>query len=155
MPLTLLSIRIIQVTEVTDELVRACQRLTPQLTHINPPPSRAQLSSILAERTLILFLAQDQETGNEEIVGMATLVLYHVLTGMRAMIEDVVVDEKARGSGVGEALTRACLERAEQAGCQQTMLTSNPSREAANRLYQRMGFELRKTNVYKYSFKRG
>jgi hypothetical protein len=75
MPLTLLSIRIIQVTEVTDELVRACQRLIPQLTNINPPPSHAQLSRILAERTSILFLAQDQETGNEEIVGMATLVL--------------------------------------------------------------------------------
>lgn len=81
-------------------------------------------------------------------------MLYRVPTGMRAYIEDVVVDERARGRRIGEALTRACLERAKQAGASQVMLTSNPGRDAANRLYQRMGFELRKTNVYRYGFNR-
>ena len=84
---------------------------------------------------------------------MATLVLYRVPTGMRGIIEDVMVNESVRGRRIGEALMHACLERAQQAGCPQVMLTSNPSRVAANRLYQRMGFELRNTNVYRYNFK--
>ncbi len=150
MPLLSTSVKIIEAVEVTEELYQSCQRLIPQLTGKNPPPTRTELAMILSKGTSILFMAQDQGPGSVDIIGLATLVLYRVPTGMRAYIEDVVVDEQARGKGIGEALTRLCLERAEQAGCPQVLLTSNPGRQAANRLYQRMGFQLRKTNVYRY-----
>ncbi len=149
------SIKIIRAAEMTEELFQACQRLVLQLTRNNPPPTRIELSLLLAESKSALLMALDQNSAAGEIVGLATLVLYRVPTGMRAIIEDVVVDEKARGRGIGEALMRACLDQAELAGCPQVMLTSNPGREAANRLYKRMGFEQRKTNVYRYSIKRG
>ncbi|OGN98189.1 MAG: hypothetical protein A2Z71_01550 [Chloroflexi bacterium RBG_13_50_21] len=144
---------VIQVTGLTEQLYQACLRLVPQLTSNNPPPTRQELALMLSDGKSYLYLARHQAFG-EELVGLATLVLYRVPTGLRGYIEDVVVDERARGRRIGEALTRACLERAEEAGCQQVMLTSNPGREAANRLYRRMGFELRKTNVYRYNFKR-
>jgi ribosomal protein S18 acetylase RimI-like enzyme len=148
------NVQVTQVTEMTEELFNACQHLVPQLTHNNPPPTREQLALLLESPTAYLFMAKTPDFENG-IVGLATLVLYRVPTGVRAYIEDVVVDEKARGKRIGEALTRACLEKAEQAGAPQVMLTSNPGRSAANRLYQRMGFEERETNVYRYSFKRG
>jgi ribosomal protein S18 acetylase RimI-like enzyme len=86
---------------------------------------------------------------------MATLVVYRVPTGLRGYIEDVVVDEHARGQGVGEALTKACLNAAKKAGAPQVGLTSHPGRVAANVLYRKMGFEQRNTNVYKYEFRKG
>ena len=144
-------VQISQAIEMTEELYMACQRLVPQLTHNNPPPTREQLAQILESSASYLFMAKDPDFNNE-IIGLATLVLYRVPTGVRGTIEDVVVDEIARGKKIGEALTRACLERAEHAGAAQVMLTSNPGRTAANQLYQRMGFELRKTNVYRYRF---
>jgi ribosomal protein S18 acetylase RimI-like enzyme len=85
-----------------------------------------------------------------QVVGSLTLVFFAIPTGVRAIIEDVVVDEGARGSGVGEGLTRAALDRARLEGCKTVDLTSRPSREAANRLYQRIGFVQRETNVYRY-----
>ena len=148
------NIQISQVIEMTEELYKACQRLVPQLTYNNPPPTREQLAQMLESSASYLFMARYPDFG-DEIIGLATLVLYRVPTGVRGTIEDVVVDERARGRRIGEALTLACLERAEHAGAAQVMLTSNPGRTAANRLYQRMGFELCKTNVYRYSFKRG
>jgi ribosomal protein S18 acetylase RimI-like enzyme len=107
---------------------------------------------LLASPASNLFIARHEDSG-DEIIGLATLVLYRVPTGMRGYIEDVVVDEKRRGMRIGEALSQACLDYAEQAGAPQVMLTSNPGRQAAIRLYQRMGFELRKTNVFRYSFR--
>ena len=148
------NVKVTQVIEMTEELYLACQRLVPQLTHNNPPPTREQLAQMLTSSASYLFMARDPDFG-DGIIGLATLVLYRVPTGVRGYIEDVVVDEMARGRRIGEALTRACLEWAEHAGAAQVMLTSNPGRTAANRLYQRMGFEERKTNVYRYSFKRG
>lgn len=136
-------------TELTDELYQACQRLVPQLTTNHLPPSREELALLLSSPSSILFIAKQVGFG-QAIIGMATLILYRVPTGLRAYIEDVVVDERARGSRIGEALTRACLERAHHAGAFQAMLTCNPNRLAANKLYRRMGFELRKTNVYRY-----
>jgi ribosomal protein S18 acetylase RimI-like enzyme len=145
------NVQVSLVTEMTKELYLACQRLVPQLTHNNPPPTREQLTLLLESPATCLYIARipDFENG---IVGLATLVLYRVPTGVRGYIEDVVVDERARGRRIGEALTLACLEQAEQAGAPQVMLTSNRGRTAANRLYQRMGFELRETNVYRFSF---
>jgi ribosomal protein S18 acetylase RimI-like enzyme len=148
------NVQVTQVVELTEELFNACQRLVPQLTHTHPPPTREQLSQMLGSAASYLFTARDPDFG-DEIIGLATLILYRVPTGLRGYIEDVVVDESARGRHIGEALTRACLEWAQQAGTPQVMLTSNPGRTAANRLYQRMGFELRKTNVYRYSFRKG
>jgi ribosomal protein S18 acetylase RimI-like enzyme len=153
MPDTTPHFTIFQVNELTEQVYQACQRLVPQLTNNNLPPTREELASMQTMGSSILFLAQVPDFEGEQTIGMATLVLYRVPTGMRGIIEDVVVDESVRGRRIGEALMYACLERAQQAGCPQVMLTSNPSRVAANRLYQRMGFELRNTNVYRYNFK--
>jgi ribosomal protein S18 acetylase RimI-like enzyme len=84
------------------------------------------------------------------IVGSLTLVIFHIPTGVRAWIEDVVVDADARGKGVGEELNKFALAEAKRQGATTVDLTSRPSREAANRLYQRLGFEHRETNVYRY-----
>ncbi len=97
----------------------------------------------------VLLVARDGEP--PEIVGTLTLVVFRIPTGLRAWVEDVVVDDSVRGRGVGSALTREALRRAEAAGARTVDLTSRPSREAANRLYRRLGFELRETNVYRYS----
>jgi ribosomal protein S18 acetylase RimI-like enzyme len=154
MPNPMIEVEISQATEVTDELYQACQRLVEQLTDNNPPPTRQQLVEMLVSQSSILYLARHPDFG-DEIIGMATLVIYVVPTGVRGYIEDVVVDERARGSRIGEELMRVCLERAEREGAPQVMLTCNPGRTAANRMYKRIGFDLRKTNVYRYGFKRG
>src|SRR6478672_6132897 len=94
-----------------------------------------------------LLIARDDDG---TIVGSLTLVLFRIPTGVRAWIEDVVVDESARGSGVGEVLNREALRLAAEEGAVTVDLTSRPSREAANRLYKRLGFVERDTNVYRY-----
>ena len=142
-----------QATEVTEQLYQACQRLVPQLTSNNPPPTPQELSLLISSCSTFLFVARHSDF-RDEIIGMASLALYRVPTGLRAIIEDVVVAEKARGRRIGEALTQACLDHARQEGAAQVMLTSNPARVAANHMYQSMGFELRKTNVYKYRLQR-
>ena len=134
-------------TTLTDEVVDAFERLTPQLSGSNPAPSRQQLEEVVASPATVLFLATDD---TDHIVGSLTLVLFRVPTGLRAWIEDVVVDESVRGKGVGEALSRAAIDRARASGAVTVDLTSRPSREAANRLYQKIGFERRDTNVYRY-----
>ena len=143
-------IAISEVVEVSDEVVSACWRLAPQLSSSNPPPSPAQIAEIVHSPATILFIARDPELENQ-IVGMLTLVIFRIPTGQHAWIEDVVVDERARRKGIGEALTRAAIERARAAGAATVDLTSRPSREAANRLYQRLGFVKRDTNVYRYT----
>lgn len=139
----------IEVTEaaaVDDELLEAWARLVPQLSSSAPPPSREELDEIVRSPATVLFVARDAG----RIVGSLTLVLFRIPTGLRAIIEDVVTDEAARGRGVGTALTRAAIARAEETGCRTVDLTSRPSREAANRLYQQLGFKRRETNVYRY-----
>jgi ribosomal protein S18 acetylase RimI-like enzyme len=133
---------------VTPELVAAFERLVPQLSSSSPPTSEGHLAEIVESPGTMLFIARDAEG---TIVGSLTLATFRIPTGLRARIEDVVVDETARGQGVGEALSRAAIDRAEAAGAKTVDLTSRPSREAANRLYQRMGFELRESNVYRYT----
>lgn len=136
-----------EVTEVDDELVEAFQRLIPQLSRSNPPPTAQELVSIVKARSTALLIARDDDG---RIVGSLTLVLFRIPTGMRAWIEDVVVDDDARGQGIGNDLNEAALEHARRAGATTVDLTSRPSREAANRLYQRLGFVARDTNVYRY-----
>jgi ribosomal protein S18 acetylase RimI-like enzyme len=137
-----------EVVEVDDELVAAFERLTPQLSSSSPAPGVDELAAIVASPATVLFVARDIDSG--EIVGSLTLALFRIPTGMRAWIEDVVVDEAARGQGVGEALNQAALTRARADGAKTVDLTSRPSRQAANRLYARIGFEQRETNVYRY-----
>lgn len=134
-------------TEVTDELVDAFALLIPQLSSSNPPPDRAQLQAIVSSPSCVLFVARV----DGRIAGSLTLATFPIPTGVRAWIEDVVVDGAARGHGVGEALNAAAIEEARRRGAITVELTSRPSREAANRLYQRIGFEKRETNVYRYS----
>lgn len=138
-----------EATQVTAELVDAFARLVPQLSSSSPAPTWQQVAEMVESPATIVFVARDAGQANE-IVGSLTLALFRIPTGLRAWIEDVVVDDAARGQGLGEALTRAALDRARQMGAKTVDLTSRPSREAANRLYQRVGFELRTTNVYRY-----
>jgi ribosomal protein S18 acetylase RimI-like enzyme len=140
------TLRVVECTAVTPEVVEAFARLTPQLSSSNPAPSRQELEEVVGSSTTRLLIAKD----GDHIVGSLTLVLFRVPTGMRAWIEDVVVDEAARGRGVGETLSRAAVEHARSVGAVTVDLTSRPSREAANRLYQRIGFERRDTNVYRF-----
>jgi len=153
-------VRVEVVAAVTPALVAAFARLTPQLSRSNPPPSADQLAEIVASPATDLLVALDEEeraggdgggdaAGTGHIVGVLTLARFRIPTGVRAWIEDVVVDDSARGRGVGEALGRAALQRARAAGAVTVDLTSRPSREAANRLYDRLGFERRDTNVYR------
>jgi ribosomal protein S18 acetylase RimI-like enzyme len=145
-------IEIAEATEVTDELVAAFERLVPQLSRSNPPPTRDELAAIVGSPASILLIAVEHEdTGDDVILGSLTLAWFRIPTGVRAWIEDVVVDEAARGKGVGEKLNRHALDVARSLGARTVDLTSRPSREAANRLYQRIGFEPRETNVYRYS----
>lgn len=144
------SVEVCEVTEVTPEVVEAFERLIPQLSSSNPPPTADELADIVVSPASILFVARDR-SNNGRIVGSLTLALFRIPTGCRAWIEDVVVDHEARGRGVGEALNQHALERARRAGARTVDLTSRPSREAANRLYQRIGFVERSTNVYRYT----
>lgn len=132
---------------VTSEVVSAFESLIPQLSRSNPAPTEAELNEMVSSSASDVFIARVD--GN--IVGSLTLVTFRIPTGIRAWIEDVVVDESARGHGVGEALNQAAIAEARQKGAVTIDLTSRPSREAANRLYQRIGFVQRDTNVYRYS----
>jgi ribosomal protein S18 acetylase RimI-like enzyme len=138
-----------EATEATPEIVAAVQRLVPQLSRSAPMPTRAEVEDIVASPATVLLVARDDATG--EIVGTLTLALFRIPTGLRAWIEDVVVDQSVRGQGVGEALSREALHRAVAAGARTVDLTSRASREAANRLYQRIGFHRRDTNVYRWT----
>lgn len=131
---------------VDDELVAAFDRLIPQLSSSSPPPTAAELEEIVNNHWSALLLARV----DDEIVGSLTLAFYRIPTGLKAWIEDVVVDTAARGHGVGAALNEAALELARRRGAKDVSLTSRPEREAANRLYQRLGFVARETNVYRY-----
>ena len=136
-----------QATTVSDELVEAFARLVPQLSTSADPPSREQLEEIVASSAATILLARD-DAG--QIIGSLTLVIFRTPTGARAWIEDVVVDETARGQGAGEALVAEAIRLASDSGARTVDLTSRPSREAANALYEKVGFRARETNVYRY-----
>jgi ribosomal protein S18 acetylase RimI-like enzyme len=139
--------KIVEATEASPSLVEAFARLIPQLSSSNPPPTQAELAEIIAAPATQLLVALDDDG---TVLGALTLALFRIPTGLRAWIEDVVVDDAARGRGVGEAINREALARAKAAGATTVDLTSRPSRQAANRLYQRIGFQARTTNVYRY-----
>jgi ribosomal protein S18 acetylase RimI-like enzyme len=138
--------------EATQELCEALQRLIPQLGAHKVPPTLVELDALIRSESSTLLVARDPDE-NSSIAGILCLIVYRVPTGLRAMIEDVIVDHSARRRGIGEALMRRAIELAREAGAEGLSLTSNPSREAANLLYQALGFELRKTNPYFYRLK--
>jgi ribosomal protein S18 acetylase RimI-like enzyme len=142
---------IVRATAVTDELVSAFERLIPQLKLSFPSPSRQEAEALVSSGASILLVARYPDE-QAPIAGILTLIVYRVPTGIRARIEDVVVDEAMRGKGIGEALMRHALNMAREAGADGVALTSNPRREAANRLYQRLGFRPWQTNLYFYKF---
>jgi ribosomal protein S18 acetylase RimI-like enzyme len=135
--------------EATEELARAFARLIPQLSTTATPPDRQALAEIIAAPSNTVLLARDPSNGGE-IVGTLTLVMFRIPTAVRAWIEDVVVDSCARGRGVGEALTEEAVRIAQSRGARTIDLTSRRSREAAHRLYEKVGFAVRDTNVYRY-----
>ena len=131
------------------ELIDAFGFLIPQLSQSSPPPGERELAEMLSADGTTIFVARL----GTAIIGTLTLVVFRIPTGLRAWIEDVVVDDSARGHGAAEALTRAALEHAAALGAKTVELTSRPSREAANRLYQRLGFDRRETNLYRFTFR--
>ncbi len=135
--------KIERVTEATPELVETIERLLPQLSEARTPPTLDELAQTVAGETLLV--ARDDDG---EILGTLTLVVYRVSSGLKARVEDVIVDHAARGQGIGEALTREAMRRATELGVRTIELTSLPYRESANRLYRRLGFVRRPTNVY-------
>lgn len=135
--------KIEQVTEATPELVETIARLLPQLSEARTPPTLEELAQTVAGETLLV--ARDDDG---HVLGTLTLVVYRVSSGRKARIEDVIVDHEARGQGIGEALTREAMRRATELGVRTIELTSMPYRESANRLYRRLGFVRRPTNVY-------
>jgi ribosomal protein S18 acetylase RimI-like enzyme len=140
------------VTEVTEELHEALQRLIPQLGVHKIPPTLEDLDDLIKSRSSKILIARDPDQ-NGLIAGILSLTIYRVPTGIRSIIEDVIVDENVRRRGIGEALVQKAIELARASGADGISLTSNPKREAANQLYQSMGFELRKTNPYFYRLK--
>jgi ribosomal protein S18 acetylase RimI-like enzyme len=133
------------ITEVTDELHEAFQRLIPQLTTNNPPPSLNDLTALVRDSAPTLLVARNEK---KQIIGALTLTIYRVPTGIRSIIEDVVVDQSARGQGIGKALMKRAIKIAKEKGAANISLTSNPMREAANQLYVKLGFKKRETNSY-------
>jgi ribosomal protein S18 acetylase RimI-like enzyme len=134
------------VTEVTDELFDAWATLLPQLSSSAAPVTRDQLEEIVATPSTTLFMAR----ADGGYAGSLTLIVFRTPGSVQAWIEDVVVNETFRGRGIGEAITRHAVEHAQRTGATSINLTSRPSREAANRLYKKIGFEKRETNVYRY-----
>ena len=134
--------------EVTDEVVEAFGVLLPQLSSSAPPADRAALDRVVGSAATTLLIARS----DGKIAGTLSLVMFPIPTGLRAWIEDVIVDEAARGQGIGQVLTAEALRIAEEAGARTVDLTSRPSREAAGRLYERVGFQSRSTRLYRYTF---
>jgi ribosomal protein S18 acetylase RimI-like enzyme len=133
------------VTQADNELYEAFQRLVPQLTTNNPPPSLNDLIGLVRDSTSTLMVARNE---NGKIIGALTLIIYRVPTGIRSIVEDVIVDASDRGQGIGESLMKRAIDLAYEKGARNISLTSNPVREAANQLYLKMGFKKRDTNAY-------
>ncbi len=140
-------ISIAELLAVTPDVISAFEGLVPQLSSTSPPPTPEELTAMVESDSTHILIARD---GGGSVVGSMSLVVFRIPTGVRAWIEDVVVDERGRGSGVGAALISAATRMALDMGAKTVDLTSRPTREAANRLYRRLGFEVRDTNVYRY-----
>jgi ribosomal protein S18 acetylase RimI-like enzyme len=136
-----------KIREVSDELIEAINRLVPQLGTHKVIPTRKELTTLVSSEASTLWIARYPDE-NSSIMGMLAIAVYQVPTGIRSIIEDVVVDQEFRRQGIAEALLKEAIEHARNLGVAGIALTSNPKREAANKLYQSMGFEKRETNAY-------
>lgn len=145
-----MNVEVSEAVVVDDELINAFAHLIPQLSSSNPPPDRNALAAIVDNPDVTVFLAKDRDDA-DRIIGSLTLVTFRIPTGLRAFIEDVVVDDAVRRSGAGRAMTTAALDKARALGVSTVDLTSRPSREAANAMYQNMGFERRDSNLYRFA----
>jgi ribosomal protein S18 acetylase RimI-like enzyme len=134
-----------RITQVNENVTRAFSKLVPQLTGRKEYPSLEELERVIRSENTHLFVA----TEGDEVMGTLTLVFYQIPSGLKAWIEDVIVNESFRGKGVATALLCHALHIARDKGARKVDLTSAPSRGAANRLYQKLGFEQRETNVYR------
>ena len=148
------------IEQSSPELVAAMERLIPQLSRSAKPLTAEQTQALVDQDSVYLFVFRTDKPvtaadGNEveagTILGMLSLATFAIPTGVRAWVEDVVVDAGTRGMGAGQQLVEAAVAHAQKIGARTVGLTSRPSREAANRLYRRCGFELRETNVYRYA----
>ncbi|GHT22192.1 hypothetical protein AGMMS4957_12070 [Bacteroidia bacterium] len=139
-----MAMKIRQLSNITQDTVAAFERLLPQLTHARL--TMAELEAIINSDNVFLFVAEE----DEQILGTITLATYRTLSGLKAWIEDVIVDESKRGEGIGQTLVQFALDFAQGMGIQKIDLTSNPNRLAANALYQKMGLSRRETNVYRF-----
>ncbi len=140
------------VSALTDEIFESVKRLVPELGAHKPIPTREELMSLIDSEASKLWIARESDQYSL-IIGMLTLTVYRVPTGIRSIVEDVSVDSNYRRHGVARALMEVAINFARQAGADGVALTSNPQREAANLLYQSMGFERRNTNAYMYKLK--
>ena len=145
----MIMIKVFEITEMSQKVYDAFERLIPQLSSSAKIPSWDELSDLISSKAGIVLAAVDEDDPEEKILGTMTLVIFRIPTGLRAWVEDVVVDNAERGKGIGEKLIRAAIERAKTEGCRTIDLTSNPKREAAHRLYKRCGFEIRETCVFR------
>ncbi len=145
-----IKMEIVEIKEMSQAVLDAFTVLVPQLSSSAKIPTWEELEDLIQSRASILLAAVDPDQNNK-IVGSLTLAVFRLPTGVRSWIEDVVVDEQMRGRGVGEMLVRAAVDRARAEGAKTVDLTSRPSREAANRLYRRCGFEPRETNIYRFN----
>ena len=134
--------------KVTGEIVEAFGRLLPQLSTSAPPLGTDGLDALIGCPANTVLIARSAGA----IAGTLTLVMFPLPSGLRAWIEDVVVDESARRQGIAEALTLEALRHAREAGARTVDLTSRPSRVAAGSLYEKLGFTIRDTRVYRYTF---
>jgi len=137
-----------RLTHIDEHIVDAFRRLMPQLTSRRIDSSLATLEKVISSEETHLFVAIEEE----EIIGTLTLLFYQIPSGRKAWIEDVIVEQQARGKGVGTALMWHAMQTARSQAAEKVDLTSHPDRKAANKLYQKMGFRLRESNVYRYEF---
>ena len=140
-------IKISELTEATPSVLESINQLLPQLSSKASSLSMEQLLELISSDSTLVFVCSNAV---DEIIGMLSLVIMKIPTGRKAWIEDVVVDSKARGQGLGKALMDHALQEARERGVKSIDLTSRPSREGANRLYQSLGYQIRETNVYRY-----
>lgn len=142
-------IKIFEITEMSQKVYDAFERLLPQLSSSAKIPTWEELEDLIHSKAGIVLAAVDDEDPEGTILGTMTLVVFRIPTGVRAWVEDVVVDKEARGKGIGEKLIRTSIERAKAEGAKTIDLTSRPSRVEAHRLYKRCGFEMRETCVFR------
>jgi ribosomal protein S18 acetylase RimI-like enzyme len=141
-----MDVRVEIVREAGEELVDAFGRLLPQLSSTAKPLDHEAIDRMVSCDANTVLVARTSEA----IVGTLTLVLLPLPSGVRGRVEDVVVDTAARGQGVAALLIQEALRIAQEAGARTVDLTSRPDRAAANRLYERLGFQARESMVYRF-----